>query len=543
MYLLAAIVCFVAVTIRLLPLAYSGLPYNVDGFSLTNIAERTQTSGHLITVPDDPNIPNYNVPMFAVLLTSVSEIVGVEPLALAQPLIPILTIPAILVMFALVRRVTKNDYAATFASLYLGIEGLYVFSTATVIKASIAFALIPIILFLYWERNDSRKRSLCAFLLVILPLVHHLSSLIAFTAVTLVLSNDLFSWWKQGRLNLRRFLLEAALGPLLIIPGLIYYDIVNLKYFQEVYDARQIVLFLSVLFMAIVIHRGLSLPSKRMLRRVPGAKKRWSLVFDEKLAYPIGAVILLLINYRTNIFVGTIQTKPALLTQLIFYFILIMICVVGFNLIRHFHNNFRPVAMAFILAPFSMMVFAFLRGLDPLSFLLMYRSFPYMAFGVAMCAGVGMAFITSLRRNRAFKTTIVAGFVALLLLSLPLGYNSEQMYDVENATAQYEFEAMTRIHLAGAEYLGTDQRIWTVMNSYFFQTGDGWFPDTLDKGQSLSRYDFLLILDLWTTQGAQRYPLPNLVLEPEELARLQEDNNVIYSIVSPIGGATIVSLR
>jgi len=527
----------------LVPLANSPLPYNVDGFSLADIAERTQVSGNLAPLPDDPGLPNYEVPVFATWLTMIADIVGIDPLYLAQPLIPILIVPAILVTFSLVRRLTKNDIASAFAALFLTFEGLYVFTTATVIKASIAFALIPIILWLYWEREDNRKRAIAAFLLVTLPLVHHLSSLVVFTMISFILFNDVLRWWRQGLLTLRRLVLEAALGPALFLPGLLYYDAVSLKYLLEVDDPRQIVLFFSVLFVFALVHRTLSLPAKSRRHARSTGTRKWGLVFDNKLLYPLGAVGLLLVNYRTSIFAGTIQTKPAFLDALVPYFILVLFCLIGFNLIRHFENSFRPLTMALIVAPLAIMSFAFVRGLDPISFMLMYRSYAYIALGVAMCAGCSMAFLIRILRRRELKAVVAVSFVVLLLLSLPLGYNSEEMYDVENATAPFEFEAMDHVKQLNATYVGSDQRISFVLGSYFHQDGDGYLPDRIAGDQALGGYDYALILDIWTGQGAQRYPRSNLVLDPVELASLREHNDVIYSIVSPIGGATVLHMR
>lgn len=542
-FILAAIVCFVAIGIRLIPLANSSLPYNIDGFSIVSIAERTQASGFLTPVADDPNLPNYNVPLFSVLLTALSDVVGVEPLVLAQLMMPILSLPAFLATFAIMRRITKNDAAASAAALFLALEGMFVFFTATVVKASMAFALIPLILYLYWERANKYKRLLAAFLLVVLPLVHHLSALIVFMMVSLILFNDLLKWWKQGSLTSRIFAREIILGPALFIPGMLHYDLVNLLYLREVDDPRQILLFLSVFFVFALIYRSLVLPSRSGTRFETRKAKRWRLIFDNKLVYPVGAVVLLLVNYQSNIFAGTEKTSAALLETLVPYVLLVMICLVGFNLFRHFRNQHRPFVMALIIAPFSVMVFAFLRGLDPLSFLIMYRSYPYLAFGIALCAGLGVAFIISLIRNRGVKAAIVSGFIALLLLSLPLGYGSERVFGVENSTAEYEFRAMVHLNSLGPSYVGSDQRIGDVLRSYFYLDVNKFFPELIAHDKPINTCDFVLILDGWTTQGAQMYPLPNLAIDSERMVRLQEDNDVIYSVVSPVGGAVILRTR
>ena len=541
--LLAATIYVIALTVRLLPLLYSPLPYNIDGFSLVNIAERTQASGHLLPAVADPNLPNYKVPVFAALLTELSDLTGVPALTLVQPVIPILTATSILAIFVLVRRLTKSDAAAGAAGLWLALEGTYVFSTATAIKASLAFALVPLILLLYWGRADPRKRGLAAFLLVVLPWVHHGSSLLAFSIVTLLLAADAAAWWRDGTLTVRALAIELGLGPALLIPGLLWYHFVDLMYLRQVADPRQILLFLSVLFLAALVVLRLSRPTRAPVRFRGGRTSRgWRRILDAKLLVPIGALAVLAANAQGSVFAGTIRTKPGVFLAAAPLVALVLVAVVGFNLLRHARAPYRPLAAALLLGPLAVMAFAFLRGLDPLSYVLMYRSAPYLAVGFGLCAGVGLAVALARIRSPARKAVLVVGFATLLALTLPLGYASEALYDVENGTAPYEFRAMTFAHGLRPAYLGADQRVMSTMSWYFFESGDGEAPSALARGD-LAKYDLVLVQTLWTTQGAQRHPLPNVVVGGPAFASALERNDVIYTIVSPIGDASIVRVR
>ena len=542
--LLAATIYVIALAVRFLPLLYSPLPYNIDGFSLVNIAERTQASGHLLPAMNDPNLANYKVPAFATLLTELSDVTGVPALTLVQPVIPILTATSILAIFVLVRRLTKSDAAAGAAGLWLALEGTYVFSTATAIKASLAFALVPLVLLLYWGRADPRKRGLAALLLVFLPWVHHGSSLLAFSIVTLLLAADAAAWWRSGTLTWRRLVIEIGLGPALLIPGLLWYNFVDLMYLRQVNDPRQILLFLSVLFLAALLVVRLSRPTRAVAWLRGGrASRGWRRILDAKLLVPIGALAVLAANAQGSVFAGTIRTKPAVFLAAAPLVALVLVAVVGFNLLRHARTPYRPLAAALLLGPLAVMGFAFLRGLDPLSHVLMYRSAPYLAVGFALCAGVGIAVALARIRSPARRAALVVGLAALLALTLPLGYSSEALYDVENGTASYEFAAMTRLRGFGPEYVGADQRISSTMSWYFLQRGDGLAPRAVDAGSSLQAYDFLFIQSLWSAQGAQQHPFPNLVVDSAKLAPVLEGNDVVYSVRSPIGDAAIVRLR
>ncbi len=473
--LLAATIYVIALTVRLLPLLYSPLPYNIDGFSLVNIAERTQASGHLLPAVADPNLPNYKVPVFAALLTELSDVTGVPALTLVQPVIPILTATSILAIFALVRRLTKSDAAAGAAGLWLALEGTYVFSTATAIKASLAFAL------------------------------------------TLVLAADVAAWWRDGTLTLRRLAIEIGLGPALLIPGLLWYDFVDLMYLRQVDVPRQILLFLSVLFLAALVVLRLSRPTRarawiRGGRPSPG----WRRILDAKLLVPIGALAVLAANAQGSVFAGTIRTKPGVFLAAAPLVALVLVAV---------EKPYVPSS-----------------GLDPLSYVLMYRSAPYLAVGFGLCAGVGIAVALARIRTPVRKAVLVVGFATLLALTLPLGYASEALYDVENGTAPYEFRAMTFAHGLRPAYLGADQRVMSTMSWYFFESGDGEAPTALARGD-LTKYDLVLVQTLWTTQGGQRHPLPNVVVGGPAFASALERNDVIYTIVSPIGDASIVRVR
>lgn len=538
---LAAIVALVALVARLLPLAYSPLPYNIDGFSLVGIAERAQATGHLVPAgPGDPNLPNYKVPIFAALLTTLSDVTGVPALSLVQWVIPLITLPAVLGTFALVRRATKSDAAAAFAGLYLALEGPFVFSTATAIKSSIAFALLPLIVLLYWRRADPRNRGLAAFLLVTIPFVHHGASLITFTFVTLLLFWDLVEWWRQGTLTGRRVALELTLGPALFAPGLIHYHLTDLQYLRAVDDLRQILLFLSVLFLAALVQLVMSSPAKLGPWFLGRGRRR---VLDEKLLVPAAGIAILLANQTASVFAGTIRTKPALLEAAIPYLAVILVCLVGFNLVRHAAVPYRPLVMALILAPFTIILFAFLRGLDPLSLLLVYRSYVFLAYGFALCAGVATAYAMRRLGTPSRRAAVAVAFALLLTATLPLGYRSADLYDVENATTGFEFRAMAYAHGVGPAHLGSDQRLSDTMSWYFLQPGDGGFPRVLASGEDVGRYDYVLVLSRWTDRGAQQHPLPNLVLDPDAVAAFEATNDVIYAIASPLGSAVLVRVR
>jgi len=523
---------FIAFSIRLVPLTFSSLPYNIDGFALVRLSQDILSSGRWSIEHEIIGISyNAKLPVFSLILSTLSLVLGVDPLYFTQIMVPLITCTSILAFYSFVLKVLKNRAVAYFSSLFLALNGTYVFFTATAIKAAIAFALLPVILQLYYEIEDLRKRILCAFLLLLMPLIHHLSSLMIFGMITLLFIVGNVQKFKQGKWKNRDFALDFLLGPFLFVPGLWYYSEVRMIYFVKVSESNQIPLFLSIFFIIALFALSLSSSAKAgPWFFLPSSKKRiWLSVFDEKLLYPIGAIWILLANQYTNIFAGTLRTKEALIFAALPYILLILFSVVGFNLIRHTSTSHRPLAMSMILAPFSLMIFSFLRGLDPFSFTILYRSFDYLDMGIALCLGIGFTFIIRRPQSITLRSFFIATLFLLLLLTIPLGYNSEELYDVQNVTYEYELAGMLYVDKSKASFVGSDQRLYDTMNWYLGISGDGALPFLLSRGEDIGRYDFLFMEEQWMTKGAQRHPMGNIIIDSSSFLQIVEENELIYS--------------
>ena len=79
----------------------------------------------------------------------------------------------------------------------------------------------------------------------------------------------------------------------------------------------------------------------------------------------------------------------------------------------------------------------------------------------------------------------------------------------------------------------TDQRMADVGRMWFGYVANPDLPQKLRDHASLEGADYALVLERWTTIGAQIHPAPNIVLAPETLAAFLATNRVVYETGLP----------
>ena len=73
---LLAALFLLALVLRLVPLLFSPLPYNVDGFALTKIASDFGATGHWSLNASDPNAADLKLPAFSLFWHAVVGLGG-----------------------------------------------------------------------------------------------------------------------------------------------------------------------------------------------------------------------------------------------------------------------------------------------------------------------------------------------------------------------------------------------------------------------------------------------------------------------------------
>jgi hypothetical protein len=530
-----------ALAIRLVPLTFSSLPYNIDAYPLVRIADDLLAAGP-VDYAGGAALLQYNAKLPAVpaLIAAVSVLTGTPSLELVRWLFPLVASLAVVGIYAVALRISGNRLAAYVAGLFLATSGFFVLVSASVMKETIALALVPLILLMFHGREDPRMRAFLIPLLLLLPLVHHLTTLVVGTTLVLWIVADAVRELRFGGWNPRKALLDLVAGPAMTLPGMWYYTVIGLDNVNRVMNANDAALFLSVLLVMALFTIVLSMPmAKRSWGMVSTETKPWARLLDEKLLILIGGLLLLFLSSRLTIFQGTAKSNPSLLLAATPYILLALLAFVGFNLVRTTRSGARSLVVAAVVGPSTVMGFGFLRGLDAFSLLLVYRTFTFLEFGIAICLGVAVAYLM-VRVRRGWRRAAVAAVLgAALVLSVSPAYNSLAYFGVQNETYPSELAALEYASTSVSGRVGTDQRLHDVGSPFFGLQGDSFLPRRLARGDDLDAYDYLLVQDQWTTIGAQVYPSGRIVIPDATYASLLASSDVLY-VTGPPGHQTLL---
>lgn len=523
-FITVASVISVATAVRLLQLLLSSLPLNIDSYAQISIAQGMLQTGHWSLSEGSANAYNQKMPFLPLLLATTSAVTGAQPLTLSIPLIILVSLAGILGIYALAYTLSRSRGVAAVSALVLALLGPYVFLSSTLMKEALALALLPILVLAFLRRQDGRMRGLAGLILITLPLIHHLSTLMGygFISLTIVLQHAQAYW--RGRWSWRRLTLDLILGPGLFSFAVWYYTYVRLEFFSDVWRTNEIALFLATALL--VSSAGLLLMSHRRARPwfALSKSRRLASLVDQKTLVIIGAILLVLANSRRALFPGTVLTSPLLLGVAVAYIPLAVLALVGINVFRLSGGLGKAVILSLILVPFTVILFAFLRGLDPLSHTLVYRSFDFLDYGLAL--GVGTALF---RKMSSVRRAAIATVVSVALLTtLPLAYSTEALLQVQNTTYEYELSTIARLEEGGATTVLSDQRLGDVMAMAAGIGGDRTLPFMIVQGRRLPPGSTLLLEEQWASRGAQVHPQPFLLIEEELLAGVIKENNLVY---------------
>ncbi|MCK5548492.1 MAG: hypothetical protein KAI64_05730, partial [Thermoplasmata archaeon] len=493
---------------------------------------------------------NSKMPAFSMILSSFSVILGIEPFMLVSILVPIITSTSVVAIYMLAFKITRNQLVSYFAGLFFALSGFYLYLTTAIMKETIGLSLMPIIFYLFIERRDPRKRVLAAIFLILLPFIHHLTALIMFTAIGFIVITENYIALKSKALNLRNVLLDVFLGPFLFLFTYMYYSQANIQQFDRVVNFEEGILFLSIflifaIFAAIVSKRK----KARATFRSKAKKGSWLKILDPKFIVVLIGLGLLIANHFVKIFAGTLTTSTELLLLAIPYILLLFIGFSGFNIMRFTETKYRAFIISVLLGAITVISFGFLRGLDPFSLNLVYRSYDYIDVALAICLGIGMTYmIKSVAASKKGKRTLITkksvvavlGFL-LILATLPLAYSGESMWSLRDMTEEREFKAMEFFGpLANNSTVGTDQRLADIADPYFGISASGTLPWLFHQATE-SGFEYLLIEDEWLDVGAQMYPFENAKIDEDEFTGLMENTDIVYVAGAP--GRTVYILK
>lgn len=516
-----ALVCL-ALAARLVPLTFSPLPFSVDGFALTRIASDIMARGSWAIDPASVNSYNQKLGGFSLLWAVTAEVGGLSPLVSAQLYVALITCLTVLAGYLFGAKTTGRRLGGFAAGLFLALFGSFLNVTSGVAKESIALLVFPIAVLLFHERADPKKRALAVVLLIFLPFLHSLTTFLTLgmlaALVVLTQRRALF----RGRFSWKALALDVVTGPALGVAALGYYLSVDLPFLSEFLAPAAFALFLAVVLLLTVLIGPTFRPQKRRFGhgKVGAAAKA--------ILPPAIGFALLLGNASTSLFVGTITTPPAFLEEMPSLLVLAAFGIGGFVLVRRTTNRMGDLVVAMLVAPIALILFGFFRGLDPLGQVLVYRAFDFLDYALAILVAVAFVAVWGALRMRPLRVLLAVGFLAALLATTPMAWNTSAVLGVQNVTTSEEFHALALIASFGAHRVATDERLADVASWWFGLSADASLPLKLRDNASLAGAEYALILERWSTVGAQIHPAPNLVVAPDAIHRFVAANRVVY---------------
>ena len=212
------------------------------------------------------------------------------------------------------------------------------------------------------------------------------------------------------------------------------------------------------------------------------------------------------------------------------YLILVVPAWTGARLAFASSGPAKDLMLAMILGPMALILFAFLRGFDNTSYTIIYRTFDFLMPALAILIGLGFALII---KNREKVGAVAGAFLVVICAStLPIAYNTQELFGVQNHTFQFEYDAFEWLSQHGIDSYVSDQRLSETGWRLFDMDGERGLPYDLVENISLERGRLYVIEEQWSTNGAQEFPFGVVVVEQAKIATVLDDGGVVF-----VGGA------
>jgi hypothetical protein len=527
-----ALVC-VALAARLVPLTVSPLPFSVDGFALTRVSSDIAARGAWAIDEGDVNSYNMKLPGFSLLWAGTAQLAGLSSLLHVQLILPMITSLTVLPAYLIGIKTTGRRLGGFTAGLFVALFGSFLLHTSAAAKESIALLVFPVAVLLFHGREDRRTRALAVVLLLFLPFLHSLTAFLTLGMIAALVVLRQRRAFHRGRFSAKALAWDVITGPALAVPALVYYLAVDLPFLSEVLAPASFGLFLAiVVLLTALLASAARRPTRRIGRPLASPAAR-------SLIPPILGVLVVIGNTGRGLFVGAAGTQPALLEVLPAILVIAALAVVGLQLLRRTMNRMSDLVVSMLVAPTALILFGLLRGLDATGLTLVYRAFDFMDY--AFAALVAVAFVAAwrgLRRVRPARGLLAVGFLATLLATTPIAWNTPAVFSVQNVTTPEEFQALALLATLGARNVTTDERLASVGAWWFGYTTDSLLPLMLRANETIQA-DYALVLERWTTVGAQLHPAPNVVLDAATLDEFLREHSVVYS-AGPAGNRVYV---
>jgi len=526
---LVLLMLIVAVLARSLSQTWSPLTYNIDNLSEIRAAQDISSTGHF-TFPESSSYSNSYVadmPILGLVISFITTTLGIQAIDSAQLVTALLGSVAALLLYLIFNRYWQSSKRASISSvLVLALIGSFVFSAGCVWKETLGFLLILLALNSFPQRDSLPNRFVLTAAVFLLPFTHHHATVVGFVILTflllLELSRDPVKYISSERGIVDMFAIVSAW-----MLAIVYYNIIQLPYLDYLSPRTDLFLYLAVAFLMLVVCIRMS-RRDRPLSRLPIA-----------LIVPAIGAAIMVYNYYDPLFVGTSAPGAAVAVPFLAYLILVVPAWQGAQLALARMGEGKNIVLAMVFGPLSLILFAFLRGLDETSYTVIYRTFDFIIPAFAIFIGLGFAALVKGRE----RLGIVAGFSLLVVLAstLPVAYNSQELFGVENQTYWYEYDAFEWFSEHGVKSVKSDQRLSETGNRLFDLGGAQGLPFELREGISLDKGRFYVLENQWSTKGAQEFPLGVVVLNQMTLEDTVSGTDAFY--LGGSFGSQLIGLR
>jgi hypothetical protein len=511
----------VAISVRSISFQWSPLPYNIDGLSEARVADAISSTGHFTFKENASYAQGYvsDMPVLGLVIAFVTSALGTKAIDSAQLMTSVIGSAATLLLYVIFIRYWRSSTRSSISSvLVLALTGSFVFSAGCVWKETLGILLILLALNSFPQRQQLPHRFVLTASVLLLPFTHHHATVVGFIILTFLFVLELSKAPKKYLSS------DPGLTDILTIVSawllaIYYYNIIKLPYLDYLSPKSDLYLYLAVAFLMLVVCIRLS--------RTNGSRTRLPI----ELAVPAVGVVIMVYNFYHPLFVGTSAPAAAIAVPFLAYLILVVPAWQGAQLALARIGEGKNMVLALMFGPLSLITFAFLRGLDATSYTVIYRTFDFILPAFAIFIGLGFAALVKGRE----RLGIAAGFSLIVVLAstLPVAYDSQELFGVENQTYWYEYDAFDWLSEHGVSSVKSDQRLSETGNRLFDIGGAQGLPFDLREGIALDKGRFYVLEDSWSTKGAQQFPLGVIVLDQKVIDEATSSANVFFEGGSP----------
>jgi len=510
-----------ALALRLVPLAWSPLPFNPDGIGYAALAGDVLALDRLPLERMATDQVGYTS-----LLTVVAAVAGESPLRIAQPTSAFLGATSVLVGVVLARRLalglgwSRRDarLAALTAGSVLALEVVYLYRSTPTDEQTAALVLVPVVV-LASERwiaaGDRGWAAVGALVVGSVPPLHNLSGLVAVLAVAVVAGVAVVRD-PRGPVVAR----AGATGAL-VATYVFGYHLALARYTGAVIVQADRLVAVPGLFVAwtvlAVAGAGWFVTTSDRVRR------------GTVLAVVLGGFGLVALNAVRTVFPATVATSRPIL----FALAPLVVPAVLAGLAAHVVARDRTVGattVALVAGPLAVVGTALTAALTFQYLAMLFRAQLFAHVPLVALAGVGVAGVARGRSERVGAVLAVAVVVAAAV-GAPLAFAGLEVLPYKSVTTQAEFAA-TGTAASGLDAWTTDDHLGRVAG--YFDAGGGGRGPTYRwlRGGDPPPTCPVLAQRSWTATGAQFYPQPPATLSGDAYRDWRARNDVVAVTVA-----------